>query len=323
MIVDTHTQLWQSPEQLGPQAAQQLRQAPQQPWERPDTSDTGFDQAMATVQYAIVLGFECRHVGASIPAQQVADYVASQPGKYLGFAGIDPTAPGYLGDVKKAKDLGLVGINLSPSAGAFHPCNSRAMRLYERCQELSLPIMIHPGTHLGPDTVMAYSQPYLLDEPAREFPKLRMVLAGIGTPWVEQTLDLLEKHEHLYADVSDLTRRPWQLYNALLLAYQRGVMDRLLLGSDFPFSTPQQAILNIYSVNAVTQDTHMPTIPREQLRRVIERDALACLGIKTPAPPTTDDNPPRDDLPNASEPTVVISPSITGDQASSTKGSGA
>ena len=321
MIIDTHTQLWQSLEQLGPQTAQKLRQSPQQPWERPDTSDAGFDQAMKTVQYAIVLGFESRHLRASIPAQQIADYVARQPGKYLGFAGIDPMAPGYLNEVKKAKDLGLVGINLSPAAGAFHPCNSRAMRLYERCQELGLPIMIHPGTHFGIDTVMAYSQPYLLDEPAREFPRLRVVLAGIGAPWVEQTLALLEKHEHFYADVSDLTGRPWQLYNALLLAYQRGVMDRLLFGSDYPFCTPQQAILNIYSVNAVTQGTHMPAVPREQLRSVIERDALACLGIQRPA---QTENSSKGNDPDASEPTIVIpSSTINADNgASSTKGPG-
>ncbi len=308
-IVDAHTHLWESVDQLGPEAAKKIRQqCVSQPWDQPDTSAQTFDQAMEPVEHAIVLGVQCGYVGASISAQQVARYATRHPHKVLGFAGIDPMAAGYLSDIDEAVQLGLVGVTVSPAAGGFHPSDSRAMRLYERCQTLGLPIVVHPGTHFAGPAMLEYSQPYLYDEVARTFPDLRLVLAGTGLPWVEQALVLVGKNRHCYADLSEVTSRPWQLYNVLLLAYQQGVMDSLLFGSDFPFTTPQTAIHNIYSVNTVTHGTNLPTVPREQLRSVVERDTLACLGLKKPTSVSAQADRPGQDVAaktTASDPSPV------------------
>ena len=287
VIIDMHTHLWSSLNQLGEEAARWVRQTHGDPWDRPDTSTTAYDEAMSPVRHAVILGLMCKQTGASITADQVAGYVARKPDKYLGFAGVDPMSPGFLQQVDLAVRLGLVGVTASPAGGGYHPSDTRAMRLYERCERQGLPVVFHPGTHLGPAAKMEFSQPYLLDEVAQAFPGLRMVVAGMGQPWPEQALELVTKHEQCYADLSDLTGRPWQLYNVLLLAYQRGVTHRLLFGSDFPFTTPQQAILNIYSVNMVTHGTRLPVVPRELLRGIVERDALGCLGIARPKPVVT------------------------------------
>ncbi len=282
-IVDVHAHLWQSPEQLGADAAHSIRQMPADPWDRANASPEAFDEAMATVQHAIIHGFESQFLDASIPHEQVAGYVARNPQRYLGFAGIDPMDRGYMASLDRAVELGLVGVTISPAAQNYHPCHTRAMRLYARCEELGLPIMVHLGTHFGSAAVLGYSQPHLFDEPARTFPKLRMVIAQLGHPWIEEALVLIGKHRNLFADLSDLTRRPWQLYNSLLLAHQQGVIGQLLFGSDFPFMTPQDAIVTIYSVNTFFLGTNLPAIPREQLRAVVEHDALTSLGITAPA----------------------------------------
>ncbi len=282
MIVDLHTHLWESLDQLGPETAQQVRAAVATPWQRPDVSPEAYDEAMTPVRYAVILGLEGRHISASIPAQQVAKYVARQPDKYMGFAGIDPIGEGYLSAVKQAVDLGLIGVTVSPPAGGFHPSNTRAMRLYERCEEMGLPVLFQLGAHMGPRAAMEYTQPYLFDEMARSFPDLRVVLAGACSPWAEQAMVLIGKHPHCYADLSGVVSRPWQLYNVLVLAHQHGVTSKLLLGSGFPFNTPQQAVLNIYSVNSTIHGTQLPAVPRELLRGIVERDTLACLGLKQP-----------------------------------------
>lgn len=282
MIVDIHTHLWDSLEQWGPPAAQWIRNTANSPLERPDPSPADFDRAMEPVTYAIILGFESRHLRASIPAPLVAKYVARQPNKYLGFAGVDPMADDWQQMLRKVFDLGLSGVTISPAGQGFHPCHTRAMRLYEKCEQLGLPIYVHPGTHLGQTARLEFSQPYLFEEPARAFPKLRLVLGQVGYPWVDQALVMLSNHPHILTDTSDLVRRPWHLYQAFVGAYQHNVMDRLLLGSDFPFCTPQQAIVTIYSINSFSQGTFLPVIPREQLRAVVERDALACLGLTKP-----------------------------------------
>lgn len=275
MIVDVHTHVWDSPDQMGPGTARRLSMT----MDELDVSPMAYDEAMEPVTHSFILGFHSRYLDASVPHEVVADHVARNPKKYMGFAGIDPMDREFIDSLNKAQDLGLVGVMVSPGAQGFHPSHTRAMRMYDECQQRGLPVMVHPGTHLDTATIMEYSRPHLYDAVGREFPDLRLVLAQVGHPWAEQSLWLIGKHANFYADLSDLTQRPWQLYNVLLLAQQQNVTDHLLLGSDFPFSNPHDAIMTIYSVNHHTQGTQLPTIPREDLRQIVERDVLSCLGL--------------------------------------------
>jgi len=103
----------------------------------------------------------------------------------------------------------------------------------------------------------------------------------------------------VYAEISWLLHQPWQAYQALLSAYQCGVIEKLLFGSGFPSAPASLCIEALYSLNHLCHGTNLPTIPREQLRGIVERDALTLLGIadgRSPAPrrPTrnlADDDP--------------------------------
>jgi hypothetical protein len=50
-------------------------------------------------------------------------------------------------------------------------------------------------------------------------------------------------------------------------------------------ATPQKAIESLYSVNVSIKGTPLPPIPRAQVKNIIERDALSCLGINYAAIP--------------------------------------
>ena len=280
MIVDLHTHIWESPDQLGKGAAQRVLRNAAQPWDRPDASSSAHDAAMEPVQHAVILGFESQMLGGSISIEQVARYVARKPEKYFGFAGIDPLAGSVKSRIDHARSLGLVGVTISPAAQGFHPSHSRAQPLYEACSDRGMPLLVHGVTHLSSEARLEFAQPVLLDEVARDFPKLKIIISQVGHPWIEETLVLMSKHRNVFADLSNVVTRPWQLYGLLLSAHQQGVMDRLLFGSDFPFSTPQKAITTIYSVNTLTQGTMLPSVPREQLRSIVERDVLEVLGLR-------------------------------------------
>lgn len=294
MIVDTHTHIWDSPDQLGQSAAKQMRDRRPNPWDAPTAGTLAHNRAMQAVDKAFIHSFESEHLGADIPVEQVLEYIGKHPGRYLGFAGIDPMRDGHLRRAEAALELGMVGITISPGAQAFHPSHTRAMAVYEMCQDRGVPILVHGTTHMGTGAQLQYAAPYLLDEVAHQFPELRMVVSQVGYPWIDQTLVMISRHEHLFADLTDVVRRPWQLYNVLLLAFQQDVMGKLLFGSDFPFCTPAQAISTIYSINTLPHGTNLPTVPREQLRQIIERDVLDALGIKW-SPGTSSDEPSPDD----------------------------
>lgn len=282
MIVDVRTRIWDSTEQLG-RMAEALRRRPADPWARPAASADEHAAAMQPVAEAFVLGFESQLVEASIPKEKVARYVAQDPDRFIGFAGIDPTVGKPVEELDAAMELGLRGVTVSPVAQGFHPADTRAMELFEACEQRGVPVFVETGIALAREAPLEFGQPHLLDEVARTFPNLRMVLSALAHPWIEQGLALVGKHPTVYGEFSDLILRPWQLYNGLALAHQLGVMSQLLFGSGFPFCTPEKAIVTVYSVNTLVQGTHLPTIPREQLRSVVERDALKCLGLKRSA----------------------------------------
>lgn len=308
MIVDLHTHIWESPEQLGRGSAQRLLRHGGQPWDRPDASSSAHDAAMEPVQHAVILGFESQMLGGSIPPEQVARYVERKPGKYLGFAGIDPMAGRAAARIEAAQAMGLVGVTISPAAQGFHPSHTLAWPLYETCAERGLPLLVHGGTHLSSEAKLEFAQPVLLDEVAREFPRLKIIISQVGHPWIEETLVLLAKHRNVFADLSNVVTRPWQLYNLLHSAHQQGVMDRLLFGSDFPMCTPQKAITTIYSVNTLTQGTMLPSVPREQLRSIVERDVLEVLGLRRKEKAAAASGAAT--VPSVAKPVAIIAPAV-------------
>lgn len=301
MIVDLHTRLWNSIDQFGPPVAEQMRRRRSEPWDDHSADPESHLEAMEPVDRAVILGYESAALGGRISHEQVAGYVSQQPDKLLGFAGIDPLARDPVMSLDNALGLGLVGVVVSPAAAGFHPTDTRAMALFEACQHNRVPVLFESGIMLARDSRMEFARPALLDEVAREFPKLKILLGSCGDPWVSEGVTLMAKHPTVYAGLAGLVGRPWQLFNALLTAHQLGTMNQVLFGSNYPHTTPEQAIKTIYSVNTLTQGTQLPSVPREQLRNIVERDAVTTLGLDqdhqtsrakpTPPPPSTDEEP--------------------------------
>jgi predicted TIM-barrel fold metal-dependent hydrolase len=278
MIVDCHTQIWNSTAQLG-------RSAPPPPAVCAD--EARHLKAAAPVDKAIVMAFKSAYLEAEIPNRLVAEYVRRNPAKMIGFAGVDPTDRDWMGDLRTAQDeLRLKGVTISPEMQNFHPLDTRALELYAECARRGMPIVFEQN-HRHPAAKLEFAQPTLLDEVAQEFPNLRIVITRMGHPWVAQTVVLLAKHPNICANVAGLLPQPWLSYSALLAAFEYDVMDKLLFGSDFPYRSPAACIEAMYSINQFGQGSNLPSIPREKLRGIVERDALDLLGITTTSAPNT------------------------------------
>jgi predicted TIM-barrel fold metal-dependent hydrolase len=215
--------------------------------------------------------------------EKLADYVKKHSEKMVGFAVVEPINDKIAANNLKAlkEKLGLKGTVLYCSARGFHPTHSRALRFYESAQELGLPVFFHNGdVNLNPEAVLEYAQPYLLDEVARNFPALKIIIGTMGIPFVEQTLAMAAKHENVYADLTIRPSSVWQIYNIVVAAHERGVMDKLLFGSGFPYGHANQCIETLLGFNMLLADTNLPTVPRVRIRNIIERNTLELLGIE-------------------------------------------
>ncbi len=279
MIIDVRTFVWSNLDQLGREVAGCLRKRAAERFEQYEGVTGQHDRAMTCVDASLVFGFRSERLGARVPNELIASFVAADSRRRMGVGGIDPMSHDALAQVNQCADLGLVGVTVSPACQGFHPAHSTAMRVYERCAELNLPVFVTMIEPLTASATLEFGRAVHWDEVAQSFPELPIVFGGFGFPWIDETLMMLGKHTRLFADISGVATRPWQLYNALLNAAGMGVMDKLLFGSGFPFDTPESAIENMYSINAHSQGTQLPSVPRSQIRGIIERDALACLGI--------------------------------------------
>lgn len=272
MIVDCHTQIWEP---------HKLPRWVQSAFGAVVPADTNRHlEAVEPIDRAIVLAFKSVFLQSEIPNRYVADYCRRNSSKLIGFAGVDPTAHDYIADLRSSQEeLGLKGVVISPALQNFHPVDTRAMRLYEECVNRGMPVVFEEN-HRFDGARMEFARPMLLDEVAREFPELRIVITHMGYPWVDETIVMLAKHPNVYANVAGLLKQQWLAYNALVSAFQNGVIDKLLFGSDFPYRSPAACIETLYSLNQMTHGTNLPTIPREHLRGIVERDSLALLGVE-------------------------------------------
>lgn len=284
MTIDLHARVWNSPDQFGPELSRLLRLRNADRWIRLDASASALERAAVCVDVTLIHAFRSQHLGAHVPNELVAEVAAQKPTSRVGIAAVDPLACGPGSDpqqqVAEARRLGLSGVNLSPMCQGFHPSHSQAMRLYAICESEGLPLFVLRGGPLCASAILEFGRPSAWDEVARNHPRLPIVLGELGYPWIDEALILAGKHENVWVEISGVASRPWQLYNALQTALGLGVMDKILFGSGFPYETPARAIENIYSVNALSHGTQLPSIPRSMLQSVVQRDALRCLGLE-------------------------------------------
>jgi len=153
------------------------------------------------------------------------------------------------------------------------------MEIYAYAERQNLPVLLHQGTTFARNAPLKYANPVLLEDIAYRFPELKMIVAHMGHPWIGECIALIRKQPNVYADISALHYRPFQFYNALKLAEEYGACRKLLLGSDYPFTTVKAMIDAIRSMNVYAEEHRLPKIREDILSGIIERDSLRELGI--------------------------------------------
>lgn len=279
MIVDIHTHVGTAPEHIDERFAQQAREA----WadvRLGGTLDEHYAGALDGVDRAVVLAFNAPAAGFVVPNDYVAEYVARDPERLVGFGSVDPSAADAIDELERMKaELGLVGCKLGPIYQGVDPLGTEFLRVCEALERLELPLLIHQGTTFARSGSLLSARPILLDEIALRFPELRIVIAHLGHPWFEEAIAVVRRHPHVYADVSALVSRRWLLYNALVQAVEYGVDRKLLFGTDFPFFTARETIDGLRSITGEAFGPKLPVIDPDVVEAIIHRPSLELLGI--------------------------------------------
>ncbi len=197
MIIDVHTHVWESPCHIGEEFIADARAVSGAGYKDIGVKLDRHWEAMQAVDRAVVLGFRARHVNVLVPNEYVAEYVRKHPERLIGFCSVDPQDSDAVEQLEHAvQTLGLRGLKMGPIYQNVAPTDSRFRRIMRRAEELRIPVLIHQGTTFCANVSLEIANPIQLQPLAIEFPRLRMVIAHMGQPWIAETLVLIRKNRN-------------------------------------------------------------------------------------------------------------------------------
>jgi uncharacterized protein len=227
-----------------------------------EMDDAGVDKGVVVGRLAGVLG--------SVSNEDVQRLVTEHPDRFVGAASIDPTnRKAAFETIAAAVKSGFKAINIEPGSYPIpmYADDRRLYPIYGHCEDLRVPVIMMVGGTAGPD--LSYSDPIRTDRVLADFPKLNVVVAHGGWPWVTEILHLGFRRQNMYLSPDMyFSRMPgWEEY---VKAADTFLADRMLYASSFPFCPVKQ-----YK----EWFEKLPIRP-ENLRKVMGGNAQRLLGLQ-------------------------------------------
>jgi predicted TIM-barrel fold metal-dependent hydrolase len=280
VIFDVHSHAWEYPRHFSDDFRQQARRA---------KAGTELDLTVRLADYldtapaevrTVVFGGKAKLSGLWVDDRYVADYVAQAPDRLVGFLSVDPTQPDWERELHEGhQELGLKGIKLLSMYAGFFPQDERLDPLWKYATQHQLPVLLHTGTTFVAQAPLECTLPRHLDDVARRYPDCKIIMAHLGHPYEGECVAVIRKHANVYADISALHYRPFQLYNSLMLVQEYGVWQKVLFGTDYPFTTVNATVEGLRKLNDMLAGTQLPRLDSKQIETMIFRDTASLLGL--------------------------------------------
>lgn len=213
----------------------------------------GFPQATPVLRSASIAGFDAELTASGIelavipgrvgapsigPASNegLVDYTRGRGASACVFPALDPSSADWRprADQLLAAHPGIVrGFTLEPGllAEPVLPDHASCHPVYEFCARRGLPLILSAGGNVGPDC--GYTLPVHFDRVARDFPKLHLVIAHGGFPWITETNHVAFRRGNVYVSPDMYLFMPGN--EAYLAAMNSYLSERYLYASSYPF----------------------------------------------------------------------------------------
>lgn len=280
MIIDIHSHAWNFPDDFSESFIAQARRARAGMEVDLRVRYEDYRASAPADTKTIVFGGKAKLSGTWVNDRYVADYVAAHPDNLIGFLCVDPTQDGWQREMEFGhQELGLRGIKLLPMYAGFRPDEPRLDPLWIYASKHKLPVLLHTGTTFVAQAPLECTLPRHLDPVAIRFPDVKIIMAHLGHPYEGECIVTIRKHPNVYADISALHYRPFQLFHSLMLVQEYGVWNKVLFGTDYPFTTVNATIEGLRKLNKFTENTGLPKLNEKAIEEMIYRDSLTILGL--------------------------------------------
>ncbi len=215
-----------------------------------DMREAGIDRAVVHAEYE--LGDP-----ADALNEAVAALVDEQPDRFTGFGtvSLEHLRPmRVVAQTRRARDLGLVGINIQPSFFGMPIDEANLYPLYATASELGMIVAVHTGVNYTSTFPIANDHPLQLDRVACAFPELPLVACHAGWPWVAELAAVMRKHQTVYAEF--------------------GGLAPVYVGGDDTGWSPMRRLMDSVLARQVLFGTDWPVFPMERAVREWEQMTL-------------------------------------------------
>jgi predicted TIM-barrel fold metal-dependent hydrolase len=211
----------------------------------------------------------------------IAETVAPDPDRLIGFAWIEPT----LGDALEGVDYALgekalKGVKMIPNK--WFPADERAQACYARTEGYDKPMLFHTGILWGTSDTSQYCRPAFF-EIMLHYPGIRFAMAHISWPWTDECLAVNGKFRSnqkgewtSYVDITSGAPRIWKV-DALRKALAYLGDTHIVYGSDSNLPGGAE-----YAARRLREDEEMlreAGASDETVERVLHSNALRWLGL--------------------------------------------
>lgn len=184
------------------------------------------------VDYACVLAELCPISTGNCTNEQVREFCRGRS-RLIPFCDVSPNVYTRPADElrRRVENEGFRGVKLYPTYQHYYLNDNRMYPMYEAAQELGIPVLIHTGSSIFQETRIKYGNPIDLDDVARDFPNLVLIMAHSGRGvWYDEAFFMSRLHANVYMEVSGLPPAKLMTYFPELARNT----DKVIFGSDWP-----------------------------------------------------------------------------------------
>lgn len=173
----------------------------------------------------------------------VLDCMRKHPDLFIGFYGFDPhrkmdALRGFRTAVTRD---GMRGASIEPCMAGLRADHALYYPLYAACCEMDVPVIVTAGLapHM-PTISLDPMDPRYIDNVARDFPELRILISHGGYPWIIEAMAVAQRNRNVYLDFSTCLGKP--LANVLIEAAGSSLSDKVVFASANPFVDVSRAV---------------------------------------------------------------------------------
>lgn len=221
----------------------------------------------------------------------LGEIVKSRPDRFLGFAALAPQNPEKAADEleRAVKEIGLRGWKTHSNYGEDYLDDKKYWPIFKKAAELNVPVYLHPSYPSIPQLKTSYGwalsgAPFgfgietaismmrlILSGVFDAHPELKVILGHLGEalpfllarmdypyviPWFDRsTIPHLEKRPSEYFKDNIFVTTSGNYYEpAFKCVYEAMGVERILLGTDYPYEDPKNCIEFLEGISLSTED---------------------------------------------------------------------